>query len=205
MISLVRLSGGIDSTYALHKVLSETDDEVLVHHVHLLTDAGRYIPEAEACRRVVEYCRSRHRPFHFSESTIDHRRFVAVGVDIIAVGLEAGMVASSYAIATRRKKFIDRWILGVSADDTIPEFRISEASSVARSNCITREERKPNLFIFPRISLRDQVSFLPRELVDLTWSCRFPRGLSSSPRPCGNCISCKRRTSALAGQGADAN
>ena len=32
--SLVMWSGGLDSTYSLVRLLGETDDEVLVHHVH---------------------------------------------------------------------------------------------------------------------------------------------------------------------------
>ena len=34
--TLVMLSGGVDSVYRLVKLLRETDDEVLAHHVHLV-------------------------------------------------------------------------------------------------------------------------------------------------------------------------
>jgi hypothetical protein len=197
MISLVMLSGGIDSTYALCKVLAETNDEVLVHHVHLLTDSGRHIPEAAACLRIIEYCRSRYRPFHYSESGIDHRRFVSVGYDMIAVGLEAGMVASSYYQVMGKSQYINRWIVGLSADDTLPEHRLNSAGRVALFNSMLDQEKKPEVFVFPRVSLREQVAFMPKELLDLTWSCRFPRGLPDNVRPCGECISCKRRAAAL--------
>ena len=33
---LVMFSGGIDSTHSLVELLRETDDEVLVHHIHLV-------------------------------------------------------------------------------------------------------------------------------------------------------------------------
>jgi 7-cyano-7-deazaguanine synthase in queuosine biosynthesis len=54
MISLMMLSGGIDSTYVLARLLRETDDEILVHHVHFLNNSNRHIPEAAACKKIVD-------------------------------------------------------------------------------------------------------------------------------------------------------
>jgi 7-cyano-7-deazaguanine synthase in queuosine biosynthesis len=195
VISLVMLSGGIDSAYVLHKVLAETDDEVLVHHVHLVTDLGRHVPEAKACETIVEYFRKNIRQFHFSESTIDHRRFVAHGFDLIAAGFEAGMVASSFHAVSRGKRWIDRWIVGISKDENVPERRIERAADVARFN--TMSDEKPALFLFPRLDVRDQLRAMPRELVDATWSCRRPAFRDTVPMPCGKCQSCQRRNAAF--------
>jgi len=202
MISLVMLSGGIDSAYALHKVLTETDDEVLVHHVHLLTDLGRHIPEASACQSIARYCQKFIRPFHYSESTIDHRRFVAHGYDLMAAGFEAGMVASSFHIAHRNKKSIDRWIVGISSDDDVPAHRIERAGETARFNCMF--DPKPKLFIFPRIDVRDQLRKMPRELAEMTWSCRKPENVPGKSVECNKCSACLRRQSAFRDVWADA-
>ena len=195
MISLVMLSGGIDSAYALYKVLKETDDEVLVHHIHLVTDLGRHIPEAKACTEIIEYCKKNLRAFHYSESTIDHRRFVAHGYDLMAAGFEAGMVASSFHVVSGGRRAIDRWIVGISKDDELPEHRIERAAETARFNCMF--DPKPKLFIFPRIDVREQLRFMPRSLAEATWSCRHPKELPNNPSPCGQCASCKRRDSAF--------
>ncbi len=194
MRSLLMLSGGIDCAYALHKLLRETDDEVVVHHVHFVTDQGRHIPEAESCRKILEYCKTSLRPVFHTESTIDHRRFLTPGFDLMAVGLEAGMVASSYHMATQQKKTIDRWIVGISKDDEVPERRLTRAAEVARWNC--QAGAPPELFIFPRIDVREQLRSMPRELFEMTWSCRQPANLPKDPTPCGKCPSCLRRAAA---------
>ena len=194
MISLVMLSGGIDSAYARHKLLRETDDEVIAHHIHLITDHGRHIPEAEACKKIVSFCSTKVRPMMYTESSIDHRRFVVQGFDLIAAGFEAGMVASSFRVVHGSKKSIDRWIAGISADDTITERRLNHARLTARYNTVVGAS--PKLFLFPRLDVRDQIRSMPMELFEATWSCRFPKNLPYHPAPCGTCSSCTRRITA---------
>lgn len=191
MISLVMFSGGIDSTYALYKVLCETDDEVLVHHIHLITDLGRHVVEDAACKNIVAYCRKNVRPFYYTESSIDHRRFMAHGYDLAAAGFEAGMVAASFRLASGKTANIDRWIVGISADDVVPPERFENAQRCCVANC--SGGTPPNLFIFPRVDVKDQIRSLPKELFDMTWSCRQPRGLPNRVQPCGRCKSCERR------------
>jgi len=191
MISLLMFSGGIDSTYALAKLLRETEDEVLVHHIHLLTNTGRHIPEARSCKQIVDYCRRTMRPFFYSESAIDHRRFMAHGFDLIAAGFETGMVASSYALASGLQKNIDRWIVGIAGDDVLPEKRFKHAQLCCEFNC--SQGRPPQLFMFPFVDVVEQVNYLPEKLYRMTWSCRQPAGLPDNPVPCGRCKACKRR------------
>ncbi|MCA3265856.1 MAG: 7-cyano-7-deazaguanine synthase [Azospirillum sp.] len=105
------------------------------------------------------------------------------------------MVASSYHAVARGKRWIERWIVGLSSDDEVSQRRIDRAGEVARFNCMSDE--KPSLFIFPRIDVREQLRAMPRALADLTWSCRRPQPKESHSIPCGKCQSCARRTSAF--------
>lgn len=189
MITLVMLSGGLDSAYVLYRLLHETDDEVLVHHVHLLTDLGRHIPEAKSCQRIVEYCRSNVRAFTYSESTIDRRGFCCHGYDLLSAGIEAGVVAASFSMRTRR--YVDRWTVGIAKDDRNSEERIEAARRCCEFNC--QCSPTPDLFLFPPIGPREEAAYMPLELFDLTWSCRQPQGLPQESRPCGKCQSCRRR------------
>ena len=111
MISLVMLSGGIDSTYVLARMLREFEDEVVVHHIHCLNDSQRHVAEQRACNQIVAYCRENYRDFAYSETMIDHRRMLSHGIDMIAAGFEAGVVSASYALATNKN--IDRWLVGL--------------------------------------------------------------------------------------------
>lgn len=52
MTNLVMLSGGVDPTACLVWALTETDEPVHVHHMHLINWEGRYEVEANACNRI---------------------------------------------------------------------------------------------------------------------------------------------------------
>lgn len=188
MITLVMISGGLDSTFSLVRLLRETDDEILAHHIHMMTDTGRYLPEAESCRRIVKYCETNFRPFSYTESAIDHRRFAAHGVDLVAAGLVAGAVASSYhRIHSRR---VDRWVLGRSAEETARNWRFRMARNVCEYNC--QFVQPPELYFPEPRSQQEQVDYLPPELFEMTWSCRFPRKTGDTYVPCGKCSTCER-------------
>ena len=76
------LSGGIDSAYSLKKVLSETNEKLYVHHIHIKNNEGsdvkRYKMEAKALRKIVPYMKKNFRDFHYSESTIDVRQLLDI-------------------------------------------------------------------------------------------------------------------------------
>jgi 7-cyano-7-deazaguanine synthase in queuosine biosynthesis len=191
MISLLMLSGGIDSACALTRLLNETDDELLVHHVHLLTNSRRHIPEAEACRKLVDHCRTQYRDFTYSETTIDHRRMLSHGWDLIASGFEAGVVAASYHLATNRN--IDRWFVGLAADDPVPRSRVQQAQSTCEFNC--QNGFTPELYLFPLVSPQQQVDYMGAEVFARSWSCRAPRfSDEKNYSPCQRCSACQRRT-----------
>ena len=196
MNSLLMFSGGLDSTYALAKLLRETDDEVIVHHIHLMTNRWQHIAEAERCRKIVTYCHENMRPFVYTQSGIDHRRFVSVGMDLIAAGFEAGMVTGNYEAVTGKK--INRWVIGIAKDDGVPDRRFEQAQRCLEYNCQSKSRKGiyPQLFIFPRVEPSEQARYLSRELFDLTWSCIRPQGVPDQIRACGQCHKCKRRENA---------
>ncbi|MDP6429467.1 MAG: hypothetical protein QF393_15720 [Rhodospirillales bacterium] len=203
MISLLLLSGGIDSTYTLAKLLNDTDDEVLVHHIHLVTNSGRHEPEAEACKNIVEFCQSHYRPFSYTQSAIDRRRFVSHGYDLLSAGFEAGVVSSSYFLAT--SNIVDRWFVGLATDDPVPRFRMKHAQDCCEYNC--QEGNAPMLTLFQPVSLQTQIDYMPAKLYNMTWSCRSPekQGEKQSDKQgekqeggfatCGACAPCVRRAS----------
>lgn len=188
IISLLMLSGGLDSAWALVKLLKETDDEVLVHHMHLITDFRREEPEKQSCQKIVEYCRKHYRPFTYSETAIDHRGMSSHGIDLIAAGFTAGVVAASYFSETN--KHIDRWIVGISTEDRVPLRRFIRADNVCRYNCQSNEP--PTFYKFPPVSQQEIIDTLPVDLYELTWSCRQPVITVNGYKPCGSCATCER-------------
>jgi len=189
MISLMMFSGGIDSTYSLVRLLNETQDEVLVHHVHLVTNTNRHVAEQSACAKIVEHCQKNIRAFSYTESVMDRRKFVAHGYDFLSAGFEAGIVSASYYLTT--KKDIDRWIVGWAEDDIMPRIRFTNAQDCCEYNC--QAGSAPELFLYQPIDVQEQINYMGAELFNMTWSCRAPKEVEGKPEPCKECDPCLRR------------
>ena len=78
MTTLAMLSGGLDSTAMLVKLLAETGDALRVHHIRMVNREGRDRAEQRAVEAIVEYCRARYRPFRYSESALDFSALEAI-------------------------------------------------------------------------------------------------------------------------------
>lgn len=190
MATLIMLSGGLDSTYSLVKYLRETDEELVVHHVNLLDTKGRHKLERIACISIVEFCRKKYRDFFFSETMIDHRRLIAQGYDILALGLEAGAICASYHLATERS--IDEWVVGRCTEEVLPPSRQKLAQQICEMNCQKIIAPPTWATRFPRVSQQEQVNYLPSELYEMTWSCRNPVLTDDEYLKCGECHACIR-------------
>jgi hypothetical protein len=199
-ITIVMFSGGIDSTYTLVKLLRETDDVLLVHHINFVNIERRYEVEADRCRRIVDICRRIYRTFQYTESTLDHRAFQFFGFDMIAVGFEGGLVAHSNRVRTSRMP--DRWTIGNCSEELTPEYVAAAGSSPSRwqhvlaclaANCFPHQP--PTYFNEPVVTKREEIDYLPPEIRALTWTCRAPVFVSGEPAECGICLTCKLMTS----------
>ncbi len=189
MISLVMLSGGLDSAYSLVRLLSETDDEVLVHHIHLMTSTNRHDVELEAVAKIVKYCHENIREFSYTQTAIDHRKMAAHGYDMVSAGFEAGVIAASYHLTTQKN--IDRWIVGLAEDDIIPRHRFKDGQDCCDFNCQTGNA--PELYMYQQINPQAEADYLGSDLFDMTWSCRKPKFVEDKPEPCTECLACLRR------------
>ena len=78
MTMLVMFSGGLDSTAMLHQLLTETDADLRVHHIRMANREQRAEAEQAAVERIIAWCRSRYRPFRYSESALDFTALDAI-------------------------------------------------------------------------------------------------------------------------------
>ncbi|MEM7424766.1 MAG: toxin-activating lysine-acyltransferase [Pseudomonadota bacterium] len=186
-VTLIMLSGGIDSVYTLWKVLQETDDKVLVHHINLVNPERRHVVEAERCRAIVQYLQETVRPFAYSESTIDHRQFEFFGFDMITVAFEAGLVAVSHLLKNDEK--VDRWMVGSCSEEPVWSERSSRTSAACEAN--TFPHPPPEYDWLPIVSKQEEINALPDELVAMTWGCRRPQLTDAGYVPCGTCATCQ--------------
>ena len=187
--TLVMLSGGIDSAYALWDTLAHTDHLVLAHHVHFRNREDRHVPEARACRNIVKWLLENCREFDYRETVIDHRGMAFFGIDMIAVGFEAGLAAHNFRLKHDRK--VDTWRVGACADE--PGWRDRWAHVLACCEATSFPHAPPAYADVPEITKAEQVRRMPRELAAMTWGCRTPLWRESTPLPCGRCHTCEWR------------
>ena len=185
-------SGGLDSTAMLVKLLEETPEELRVHHIRLANRESRADAEQAAVERIVAWCRKRYRPFRYSESALDFTALEAIPIDYVCIAF----VASQVAIDTPR---CNRVAVAALSRDTDIENRSARQRRVfeALYDCYrARKLGEPQVeWIYPVYHETKQAlaARLPRELVELTWSCRRPVREAGVFRPCGVCKACLAR------------
>jgi len=193
-VTLLLLSGGIDSTYVLAKLLRECDDTVLAHRVNLITAENRNAAEAAACKKIVAYCRENIREFHFTESTIDHSGFSNLTRDSYLGSIEAGLAASSYLLDNGW--LVDRWTIGNCWEEIKRngvEAQVRHISIIEQLFALTyAQDHTPRYFQLPLKTKADQMAYLGNELANQCWYCRTPLYASEgNASPCGKCMTCE--------------
>ena len=186
------LSGGIDSTAMLVRLLAGGDDELRVHHIHMVNKERREGAERRAVEGIVAWCRSRYRPFRYSESGLDFRGLEAIPIDYLSIAF----VACQVAIDTPG---CNRIAVASLARDTDIENRSARQRRVfeAMYECYRyRKLGEPSVeWIYPvyHDTKAALAASLPRELLDLTWSCRRPVPDGDGWQACGACKACLAR------------
>lgn len=196
-------SGGLDSTAALLKLLTEDSDPLHVHHIRLRNRERRDRAEQDAVEAVIAWCRGRYRPFRYSESVLDFSELEAIPIDYVCVAFAACQVA----IDTPDCRRIAVGILSTDLDEQ--RRRVSEAQRRvfdAMYACYrARKLGRPDLeWIYPVYGMtKAEVALaLPPELRALAWSCRRPvHTADGGYRRCGQCKPCLRRAEVSAQTG----
>ena len=194
-VTLVLFSGGIDSTYALVKILKDCDDIVIAHHVHMMNRENRFEEEAIACRNIVDYCKAHFRDFYFTETTVDRRRFQSTGYDLVVASFEAGIVVQSFYADTGM--VIDRWVTGGNAEDCeIPEDGIDTMEEKYHAMLLAMQAcchplTPPYLFNLPLKPKAAFIDYLGKNLANLCWTCSTPvKHIGKPSTECGTCHTC---------------
>jgi len=191
-LKIVMFSGGLDSTFILWFYLTKTKFDVHVHHIRIRNSISkRWEKEDEAVKNIIEYCKENYRKFTYSESAFDFFGFPNVNWDVDVAGFVGTMVARSLIIY-RNEEPLNRPMticVGACKDDGINEHRqlgildgIIRNSSLLEPTTTPRAER-----IASNMTKKQMLEKMPKELSDLTWSCRIPK----AGKPCGKCKSCK--------------
>lgn len=194
MTTLVMFSGGLDSTAVLVRLLTETEDDLRVHHIRMQNREGRADAESAAVASIISWCGKHLRRFRFSQSGLDFSELEAIPIDYVSVAY----VACHVAIDTPG---CNRIAVGTLARD-LDEIKRSVCEAQRRVfsglyDCYrARKLGEPSVeWIYPVYSLsKPQIaSLLGPELLEMTWSCRRPIKTASGHEACGKCKPCRAR------------
>ncbi len=178
---LVMLSGGVDSAYCMFHYLETTDLPIYTHHIILRCDIERrFHQETKATNSIIEWCEKRYPnrivKNYRSNWWIDSR---VMGRNIDLVLYTGAVVASRLygktAVATGRNSG-DRGV-----DDVVVARKIWYSFAETYPGLV-HETLRPGTFM-TKLEVIDK---LPKDLMDLTWSCRS----SATDKQCGYCHAC---------------
>jgi len=194
MTTLVMFSGGLDSTAALYKLLTGGEDELHVHHVHLVNRDGRARAERDAAQAVIAWCRANCRPFAYSESALDFEALRAIPIDYLSIAFAACQVI----IDVPRCNRIAVGILAADLDEvkrkvSEQQRRVFEAMYACYRARKLGEPVVEWLYPVYELSKAQVVASLPEDLRTAAWSCRRPVATANGYRICGECKPCRKR------------
>jgi 7-cyano-7-deazaguanine synthase in queuosine biosynthesis len=192
MNKLVMLSGGLDSTYLSWKMMSEGEKPHL-HHVHIINGESVGRNQYKRIQPILSYFKKQNFIFRYTESKFENRKVIGFDSDLLLlvaqkicwnvkkpVQLVMGwnpFDMTRPAIASRAERNITSNLWNALIDSTNNKF-------------IEREISFP--LIEKNIYKEDMIREMPKELLDLTWSCRK----STNGVPCNKCHACIERSNA---------
>lgn len=177
---LLLFSGGLDSTGVFYKLI-HSKEELLVHHLYLSNRENRAEAEAVAVKNIIDYMK-KIREFSYTESYHEYPSYNGNFMwDSDLYNFVAGTICASVR--------------------TIKEVAIGRTKSDVGTGFEQRAERgtkilnilAPNVSkIYPveEMTKKEIYEMLPKELRELTWSCRTPIYKDNNIEMCKRCKTC---------------
>lgn len=178
---LLMFSGGLDSTGVFWQLIQE-DHSLHVHHLYLVNKENRAKAEDKAVKDIVEYMKQIRR-FSYSESFHEYPSYNGSFLwDSDIFSFMAGAICLSM-------KSIEKVAIGMTKSDINGGLSLR----VERANKIFDAFNTNAKKIYPLIELtKKQVyEMLPKDLINLSWSCRTPIYEGNDIRKCGRCKTCR--------------
>jgi 7-cyano-7-deazaguanine synthase in queuosine biosynthesis len=179
--TLVMFSGGLDSTCVLWRLVNG-DEELHVHHLHLVNKENRAAAENKAVTDIVAHLRGvRH--FGFSES---YHEYPCYGGGFMWDSDIFSFMAGSICLGM---KTIERVAIGM----TLSDMRGGLSHRVERANKIFEAFGTKARKVYPvgQMTKKQIYEALPEKLRMMSWSCRTPIYKDDDMVACGKCKTCR--------------
>jgi 7-cyano-7-deazaguanine synthase in queuosine biosynthesis len=179
---LVHLSGGIDSTGMLIKLLKETDKKIVAHYCKIGNNKQQ-LQQLKAAQYIVKYCKEHYRDFEFVVTEMTFPSLSGV-IHTLFLFSTAGLILA------QQNKEITAVARGFS---TLYDQARPGARKVLKSLYEHGTDRKiVQLFPLEGLEKHEVLKIIPEELRSYTWVCTKPL----KNIPCATCPSCLERQKA---------
>lgn len=190
---IIPFSGGIDSTAGLYHTLTEKPKEnYLVFHIDLIngTSGNRYILEKKAVSNIITVLQKKEiSNFAFKQLSFDYSVF-----DIPLVW-DSEVINFVAAMQVRAHPEMDVFIEGAIKDDYEVDGFKERLEKIEKIFYLVSERTKDNfeiLFPIKHLSKYEVMKSIPKDILGLTWSCRYPEiGTPYTFMRCHKCPPCK--------------
>jgi len=208
---VVPLSGGLDSTYLLYKLLQEKND-IFVLHISIKKNGEYYWEyEEKAVRNIIRWCRVHCKAgniIDFQYLSVDMKGFpYGYDVDTVCLYLQKYVRSITYtqpytdiriafgAIGDDDPHIYDR--ISLNLTENLWNSLVDSLKSVCKKENVDKINRKVFRPLYDPIKLykHDIINLLPIDLLSYVWVCRTPNRVNNSF--CGRCDSCKQFYNAL--------
>jgi hypothetical protein len=213
--SVVMFSGGIDSTAVLKRLLVETDKNIFAHHIHIISGEGEgkfYTSETAAVNQIIPYMKNNYRDFNYSESKVDIEEMCSligyfprlIKERIWARHSSGGTLGGfihDIKICAYMGSILAHLIDAIEmySGDSYNTGYAEELEGCDKISEGVWHPHKPVMFnrMTGNETKIDNINYLEKELLDMTWGCRKPQGETWPYTVCNDCATCDRTEPAL--------
>lgn len=188
--AIIPLSGGIDSTAGMFKALTENPNKnYLVFRIDMVhgTSGHRTTQEARATENILEW---------FTQNGFSNFGFRELRIDYSSLGMtppvwDSEVVNFAASLIIQAKPEIKEFIEGAIKDDYDElgfEERLKKIANILYLHTQKSPEELAIIFPLKEMGKYEVMKSLPNDLLNLTWSCRYPKIVA--PWTFGRCNTC---------------
>ena len=188
---IIMISAGMDSTYMAWRMIRDRVSGLHLHHISIRNVYGLYIEQDSRIKKIIEYFRNINSDFEYSESVFEFYGWKTVGYDSDIQALFGQKLAQNYPTCMV-ELYIGLNAHGILQPNVIDRRNRNVNANVWKSliesshnrDTIDKEIHYP--LVEDNKDKSDMIKEMPKELLDLTWSCRNP----NKGKPCNMCHAC---------------